>query len=684
MAAPPNNPAAPGSEDAEVSLGVFRPDGASYSLRPSPATRLHLSKVKAFGVPSADGFDTSDPYAVFELLEGPQLPAPSVRTQALSNATDPVWSDQLHLMLAEGSVRPPLLRIAVWDTSFSRHGLRRDEDDTLLGSTEVRLADLSSGTVLDLSLAGERGLPGFTMSFAFRFERSMPRRLTLFNVSALAVPESRSQGHASEPFMRFSLGAAPGLTRQTAPAPSHSFSATWRDELHLDVPADVEGPIVLRVEVLAHDWSQGDELLCAGEVALEPLPRGSVWQRRVEGVQAARRDCMFGLEYALSEVVPPLELRLSRVRAFGVPRTDQGEGAPWVSFYLLEDATPPPHVETQPTSYIHNPSWDETLTLPLPDTLAAPPLLRVNVAERDWGGAAHRLGVAEVRLGAEPKGRVWELQLAWRGLPPFTLSFKYEIIRADERRAALAAPPLPRGSQLQRCANCGQYAPQQPLRPPLRGTSCAQCGWIVGGGGPRPSPRASPRTAAPAAAAGEDEMAASEVEAAAAAAAAPPPAPGGVAVSPRSYEKVAAGVRLEAVRWHRERLATEQRREAEELLTRLSRRGVVLSPRAATHALCAPRERAVDECLVELPSHEARGDAARAAEQQDAARFLHMLRSGKALPSHRRRESKRRSASGAADAPPALEASVADPATMAKGFGLGFALPPRPRPTSPE
>ena len=44
-----------------VPLGVFRPDGASYSLRPSPATRLHLSKVQAFGVPSADGVATSHP-----------------------------------------------------------------------------------------------------------------------------------------------------------------------------------------------------------------------------------------------------------------------------------------------------------------------------------------------------------------------------------------------------------------------------------------------------------------------------------------------------------------------------------------------------------------------------------------------------------------------------------------------
>ena len=99
-------------------------------------------------------------------------------------------------------------------------------------------------------------------------------------------------------------------------------------------------------------------------------------------------------------------------------------------------------------------------------------------------------------------------------------------------------------------------------------------------------------------------------------------------------------MRLEAVRWHRQRLATEQRREAEQLLARLSKRGVALSPRVATRALCSPRDRAVDECMEELPSHDARGDAARATEQQEAAAFLHMLRSG-VLQSHRR-ECKRR------------------------------------------
>ena len=109
-------------------------------------------------------------------------------------------------------------------------------------------------------------------------------------------------------------------------------------------------------------------------------------------------------------------------------------------------------------------------------------------------------------------------------------------------------------------------------------------------------------------------------------------------------EEQAAQLRLEAVRWHRQRLATEQRREAEQLLARLSKRGVALSPRVATRALCSPRDRAVDECMEELPSHDARGDAARATEQQEAAAFLHMLRSG-ALQSHRR-DSKRCSGSG--------------------------------------
>ena len=228
-----------------MKLGVHRPDSGTYALRPSPATCLHLRHIRAFGVPSTgDEHDPPEPYVTFTLLEAdPMAPQPSARTEALSHADqcDPVWHDDLRLMLAAGTVRPPLVRVemrqascrssaraksppssgpTLWadraaaSASCSDSGEAAQQADALLGSAAVRLADAGRGKVVDLQLAGEGKFPSFRIAFAYDMCRALPRRLTLRNVAGFGVPEAArirgSHGRQQskqrvEPFVRFSL-----------------------------------------------------------------------------------------------------------------------------------------------------------------------------------------------------------------------------------------------------------------------------------------------------------------------------------------------------------------------------------------------------------------------------------------------------------------------------------------------
>ena len=111
-------------------------------------------------------------------------PQPTARTGALSNA-DPVWSNVLMLMLAAGAVRPPLVRVEVWSSSTGDGG--EAQEDALLGSSAVRLADAERGKVR-LELAPESRLPSFRISFVFDMCRALPRCLSLSNIAVRGRP----------------------------------------------------------------------------------------------------------------------------------------------------------------------------------------------------------------------------------------------------------------------------------------------------------------------------------------------------------------------------------------------------------------------------------------------------------------------------------------------------------------
>ena len=245
---------------AAMKLGVHCPDSGTYTLRPSPATVLHVRHVRAFGVPST-GDEPPEPYVTFTLLEAAGSSQPSARTEVLSHAdlVDPVWHDDLRLMLAAGTVRPPLVRVEVRQAQASCQGRARatsppsssgptlwadraaasasrsdsgeaaQQADTLLGSAAVRLAeDAGRGKcdkVVALELAGEGRLPSFRLSFAYDMCRALPRRLTLRNVAAFGVPEaiklSRSESPrvravVCQPYVRFSLVTEEGCSLVTS------------------------------------------------------------------------------------------------------------------------------------------------------------------------------------------------------------------------------------------------------------------------------------------------------------------------------------------------------------------------------------------------------------------------------------------------------------------------------------
>ena len=232
-----------------MKLGVHRAD-AHVRAWPSPATRLHLRHIRAFGVPCAG--DEHGPYVRFTLCEvDPIARQPSARTEALSHADqcDPVWHDDLRLMLAAGTVRPPLVRVEVrqrvrrsagWQAlaktlpssgptlwsdraaasaSCSDSGEAAQQADAL--SERRRCAWLTS-QVVELQLAGE-GKSSF-LSFAYEMRRAPPRRLTLRSIVGFGVPEARLVHGSNRRQQSPRLQPRPTLTLAGWPSPNPSPS----------------------------------------------------------------------------------------------------------------------------------------------------------------------------------------------------------------------------------------------------------------------------------------------------------------------------------------------------------------------------------------------------------------------------------------------------------------------------
>ena len=68
---------------------------------------------------------------------------------------------------------------------------------------------------------------------------------------------------------------------------------------------------------------------------MPPVPRGSVWQQTLEGrgdyPDDGDPDCSVSFEYAVAHAAPRLELRLDRIKAWGVPASHDAEEPPRVT-----------------------------------------------------------------------------------------------------------------------------------------------------------------------------------------------------------------------------------------------------------------------------------------------------------------------------------------------------------------
>jgi hypothetical protein len=320
-----------------MKLGVHRPDSGTYELRPSPATCLHLRRIRAFGVPSTgDEHGPPEQYVTFTLLEAdPMAPQPSARTEALSHADqcDPLWHDDLRVMLAAGTVRPPLVRVEVRQASFrssaranwssartdwrrssaptlwadraaasascSDSGELAQQADALLGSAAVRLADAGRGKAVDLQLAGEGKLPSFRISFAYEMRRALPRRLTLRNVAGFGVPEAariagspkgRQQSSPRrmrvEPFVRFRLETNEGSLETSLVGAAADVSYTGVEPRTIRPQTSGLADPVAAAAVPNHEAdTEADTEACLSMVEGDP-----VWRRELELIVPAELE----------------------------------------------------------------------------------------------------------------------------------------------------------------------------------------------------------------------------------------------------------------------------------------------------------------------------------------------------------------------------------------------------------
>ena len=134
------------------------PPGKGKPAEPAPPQPPYakLHRIRAFGVPDVDqtaGSNSSDPYVVFEALDGDEVFS-SVKTRYVLNNANPVWDDVLYLPLPTDSKEPPRVRVTMWDKDFNASddviatiettlNARRGPVKTTLGSVDGSKAGVS-------------------------------------------------------------------------------------------------------------------------------------------------------------------------------------------------------------------------------------------------------------------------------------------------------------------------------------------------------------------------------------------------------------------------------------------------------------------------------------------------------------------------------------------------------------
>ena len=143
-------------------------DAAAAAAPPkAPAATLRLRAMKAsggsLGEPDARGA-TSDTYVRVALVgaDGSAADDEAAQSETVPKDTaEPEWEGELSLLLPENSVRPPLLRVSVWDKDWAAG------TDAPLAVADVTLAAEPSGTMSTVKLPARDELGEIDISFEY-------------------------------------------------------------------------------------------------------------------------------------------------------------------------------------------------------------------------------------------------------------------------------------------------------------------------------------------------------------------------------------------------------------------------------------------------------------------------------------------------------------------------------------
>lgn len=109
-------------------------------IPPPEPTVIVIHDISARGVPDADAVGGADPYARIICLDHDGAKKESVYTSYKYKTLNPVWEgERLQLKLTPGGIRPPLLRIEIWDKD-------QQTPDDILAYGEVQLENATSGS----------------------------------------------------------------------------------------------------------------------------------------------------------------------------------------------------------------------------------------------------------------------------------------------------------------------------------------------------------------------------------------------------------------------------------------------------------------------------------------------------------------------------------------------------------
>lgn len=141
-------------------------------------------------------------------------------------------------------------------------------------------------------------------------------------------------------------------------------------------------------------------------------------------------------------------LKLSRISASGVPtNADAGSGTdPYIKVTLLEHDEDDITVQTTPLmngAEDGHSAWDDVLFLTLPDSAPRPPLIRLELFDKDFNKPDDLLATGELRIPTALGGQLAEVELLLPKGQKVLVSLTYSVVLGDPTSEVVPAKPAP-------------------------------------------------------------------------------------------------------------------------------------------------------------------------------------------------------------------------------------------------